>query len=266
MVQRHKVPFVLASSAHGPIILNRIDWRALSKDSVEFGVGTDILVNGEFDLPLISLTLGVLETRRRERGAGVLALDVGANIGVYSMEWARAMEGWGSVLSFEPQERMFYALAGNLALNNLFNVKAMNKAVGRYDAVVDMPAPDYQLPGQFGGLALNGQANIGQAIPHTVPVELVTIDSLDLRRVDFIKIDIEGMEVDALEGALKTIERTQPVMLIEHHIAGEANIRRFLAAIDYDAVTIGMNMVCAPPTTDILDKIRGINAANEGNA
>src|SRR4029077_13679502 len=143
MVQRYKVPFVLASTAHGPVILNVIDWNPLSKTHVEFGVGLGLLVEGEQDLALVSLTLGALEARHQAHGPGVVALDCGANVGIFTMEWARSMEGWGSVIAFEPQERMFYALAGNLAINNLFNVKAWNKAVGAVCEIAEFPAPDY---------------------------------------------------------------------------------------------------------------------------
>ena len=96
---QQKIPFVLASTAHGSIILPRNDWRKLSDTHNEFGVGADILVHGEYDLPLISMTCGVLAHQRDKRGAGVVAIDCGANIGIYSIEWARRMDGWGSVIS-----------------------------------------------------------------------------------------------------------------------------------------------------------------------
>ena len=47
-------------------------------------------------------------------GDGVVAVDGGANIGVHTIEWATAMTGWGSVIAIEPQERIYYALAGTL--------------------------------------------------------------------------------------------------------------------------------------------------------
>jgi FkbM family methyltransferase len=59
----------------------------------------------------------------------VVALDCGANIGVHSVEWARLMKDWGSVIAVEAQERVFYALAGNLTLQNCFNARAIWAAV-----------------------------------------------------------------------------------------------------------------------------------------
>ena len=62
--------------------------------------------------------------RRRFHGDGVVAIDCGANIGVHTVEWAIAMTGWGSVVAIEAQERIYYALAGNIAINNCFNAIA----------------------------------------------------------------------------------------------------------------------------------------------
>lgn len=258
MAARHKVPFILASTAHGPIIFNHLDWKRAPGDTIEIGVGLDLLMHGEFDLALISFTLGALELRHRERGPAVVALDCGANIGIYTIEWARMMADWGMVLAFEPQERMFYALAGNLALNNLFNARALNKAVGNVCAIADMPSPDYTMPGQYGGLALNGKANIGQTITATAPVEVVTIDSLQLKRVDFIKLDIEGMEAAALSGARATIERERPFMLVEWHICGFEPIEAFLKSVGYDYVKLGMNVFCGPAGNEIVPRVREI--------
>ena len=71
----------------------------------------------------------ILALRRRHYGEGVLAIDCGANIGVHTIEWAKAMTGWGSVLAIEAQERIYYALAGNIAINNCFNAFAIHAAV-----------------------------------------------------------------------------------------------------------------------------------------
>jgi FkbM family methyltransferase len=264
---KQAVAFVLASCAHGTVILNRLDWRPLSETHNEFGVGSDILAHGAFDYDLISMLGGLLVARREELGPGVTALDCGANIGIYTIEWSRLMDGWGQVIAFEPQQRIFYALAGNIAINNLFNAHAFMRAVGAEQTVTMMPAPDYQQPGQFGGLNLKGQANIGQKLAATAPVEIVTIDSLGLRRVDFIKVDVEGMELEALKGAHRTIERNHPYLLVEWHISGKAPIESFLGELGYETVSVGMNLICGPRGDRYLANIRGlIEGATESAA
>lgn len=252
---KQKVPFVLVSCDHGTVILNRLDWRKLSETHNEFGVGTDILVHGQFDFDLISMTGGMLAARREKHGPGVVALDCGANIGIYTLEWARMMTGWGSVIAFEPQERIYYALAGNVAINNLFNAKVLHKAVGDACAEISMPVPDYQLPGQYGGLSLKTGADIGQPLAQGTSVEMLSIDSLALRRVDFIKIDVEGMELEVLDGARATILLDEPYLLVEWHITGKVPIEAFLDEICYDRVTVGMNLICAPKGDEFLPRL-----------
>ena len=60
-----------------------------------------------------------------------------------------------------------------------------------------------------------GSENIGQNLDTTAKVEQIALDDLPLSRVDFIKIDVEGMEFEALAGAEKIIEKCKPQMLIE---------------------------------------------------
>ena len=62
--------------------------------------------------------------------AGRIWLDCGANIGVHAVNWARHIFPEGQVLAIEAQERIFYALAGNLLLNNVHNARAIWAAVG----------------------------------------------------------------------------------------------------------------------------------------
>src|SRR6476660_8329709 len=108
---RRKLAFVLASSNHGAMIVNRFDYH-LGRDS-GYGVGFQLLETARFDAEEVELMLQLLDIRRRHRGDGIIAIDCGANIGVHTIEWATAMTGWGSVIAIEAQERIYYALAGN---------------------------------------------------------------------------------------------------------------------------------------------------------
>src|SRR5262245_5907979 len=118
-----KLAFVLAASNHGTMITNRFDYRMSGPDA-GIGVGYQLLEAGAFDPIEVELALQLIESRRRFHGAGVVAIDCGANIGVHAIEWAPAMTGWGSVIAIEAQERIYYALAGHIAINNCFNAIA----------------------------------------------------------------------------------------------------------------------------------------------
>jgi FkbM family methyltransferase len=245
---QRKLAFVLASSNHGTMIVNRLDYRMVNAES-GYGVGFQILETASFDPAEVKLAVELLAARRRHHGDGVLALDCGANIGVHTIEWASAMTGWGSVLAIEAQERIYYALAGNIAINNCFNAMALHAAVSSEAGVMKIPNPNYMVPSSFGSLELRQRANnefIGQAINYTentAEIRKVALDEFNLPRVDFIKLDVEGMELEALEGADKTIKSTRPILLIEKIKTNAEQLHGWLAERGYVLREVGINLL-----------------------
>src|SRR6201994_401977 len=242
-----KLAFVMASSNHGTMIVNRFDYRMVGPDR-GYGVGYQILEAAAFDPGEVKIALELLALRRKHHGDGVIAIDCGANIGVHTIEWAKAMTGWGSVLSIEAQERIFYALAGNIAINNCFNALAINAAVSSESGIMQIPSPNYLVPSSFGSLELrkrDGNEFIGQTIDYTnlVNVRKLALDEYDLPRVDLIKIDVEGMEMEALQGAKETIERSHPIMLIEKIKTDAVHLKQWIEARGYVIVDVGINML-----------------------
>jgi FkbM family methyltransferase len=118
-------------------------------------------------------------------------------------------------------------LCGNIALNALDNVFAHNTAVGRAPGSISVPPVNYEQPGNFGGVEL-GRSATGE------PVPLVTIDSLALERCDFMKIDVEGMELDVLVSAAETLRRFRPRLYIENdRVEKSPALIEHLFALDY---------------------------------
>jgi FkbM family methyltransferase len=187
----------------------------------------------------------VLNARREHFGDGVVALDCGANIGALTVKWAKAMAGWGGVMAIEPQERIYYALCGNIVINNCFNAFAVHAALGAETGTLAIPVPNYLAPGSFGSLELRSSKtneNIGQAIDYDklVPVQLLTIDKLDFSRMDFIKIDVEGMEQEVLAGAKETLERSHPIIMIEHIKSKKESLIEVLSGYGYVVYELGL--------------------------
>ena len=85
---------------------------------------------------------------------------------------------------------------------------------------------------------------------------MIAIDDLKLNRVDLIKIDIEGMEIQALHGALETIERGKPLMLIEHIKTNVDNITNFLSNYGYKIYPMGINIFAIHESDPIADQIK----------
>jgi len=256
-----KLAFVLASSNHGTMIINRFDYRMQEGGGI--GVGYQLLERGCFDPVEVELAVQLLEQRRRYHGDGAVAIDCGANIGVHTVEWAVAMTGWGSVIAIEAQERIYYALAGNIAINNAFNAICMHAAVSSESGIMKIPEPDYCTASSFGSLELRqSETNefIGQAVDYsdakTVPVQKLAIDDMRLPRLDLIKIDIEGMELEALQGASQTIERCRPIMLIEQIKTGRDQLRSWLVERGYQVIDAGINILAIHKADPTLQEIK----------
>ncbi|BEU20163.1 FkbM family methyltransferase [Paraburkholderia sp. 22B1P] len=255
------IAFVLAATNHGNMIVNRNDF-ATNQNGGTFGVGFQLLTASQFDIHEINLARLILDLRRRHFGDGVVAVDGGANIGVHTIEWSRHMHGWGQVHSFEAQEMVFYALAGNIALNNCMNVRARLAALGERSGEMIVPRPDYTRPASFGSLELRQRENteaIGQPISYDVrdgvKVPVIDLPSLELDRLDFLKLDVEGMELDVLRGARAVLERHRPVMLVEVIKSDRNAIQSLLTELGYRQFDFGIDQLAIHESDPTLQHI-----------
>ena len=253
--------FVLVSTNHGSMLVNRHDYRVDGENA--YGVGYELLNRSAFSPDEVDLGIQLLDSRRRNFGDGVVAIDCGANIGTHTIEWAQFMYGWGQVIAIEAQERIFYALAGNITLNNCFNAQAMWMAVGRERGSIRVPVPNYFAPSSFGSLEIRKTERtefIGQDIDYSEDrmqeVQMIAIDDLALNRLDFLKIDIEGMEMEALAGARQSIEAWKPILMVEKIKSDESELRRFVTALGYQTFQMGLNMLAVHASDPVAAKIQ----------
>jgi FkbM family methyltransferase len=140
---------------------------------------------------------------------GMTVAEVGANIGAHTVELSRLVSPNGWVHAFEPQRIVFQTLCANLALNARANVFARQAAVGAKTGEIRVPVLLPDRPNNFGGLSLRG-ATWGERVP------LLTLDSLNLGACDLLKLDLEGMEIDALEGGAGLVRRCRPILYVEN--------------------------------------------------
>lgn len=260
-VIRRPAPFVLVSSGHGTLIVNRNDYQMVNDES-GYGLGFQIFNTSYFDPEEVDTVLTMLNLRKHYFGEGVFGIDCGANIGIHTIEWARHMATWGKVIAFEAQERIYYALAGNVAINNCFNAKVVYAAVGACVGHIDIPTLDYNQPSSFGSFELRKSEKnefIGQTVdfsPEAMKtINMVSIDSLKSPRVDFIKIDVEGMELEVLEGAKETIENFKPQMLIEAIKVDKQKLIQILEEWGYQYHQIGINILAIHRSDPSLEAI-----------
>ena len=246
-------PFVLAATGHGPMIVSVNDYRPATGSEPELaGEGVQLLRSSLVEADVVDLMLDLLGLKARHAGPGVVALDGGAGIGVHTLEWARHMTGWGKVVAFEPQERLYYALCGNIALNNLLNAGAVNAALGGMNGFIDVPALDQTAPALFGGLELRkGPRNqpIGQPVKYDQPggytVNLLTIDNLECERLDLAKLDLHAAEVEALRGVTATLERCRPILFVSAAKSRQGALEEVLKGAGYTVFPLGGHILAA---------------------
>ena len=120
-----------------------------------------------------------------------LVLDIGAWCGT----WAKAIEPYArKVIAFEPDKTHFECLMKNATIN----CEARREAVGSEEKYISLTEDDFT------------QA---KRVDKSGDTRMITIDSLDYKDVDLIKIDVEGYEMEVLKGAQKTLQNTQYLMI-----------------------------------------------------
>jgi FkbM family methyltransferase len=153
---------------------------------------------------------------------GDVVADVGANIGSHTLLFSELVGPAGQVLAFEPQRKIFHMLCANLALNGIANVATYQNGVGGEPGVLMVSSPGTQEMANFGGISLAEQGNEA--------VGILTLDSLGLERLDFVKIDVEGMEEAVIRGGETTIRRLKPKLYVEND-GGEEKIEKSASLI-----------------------------------
>jgi FkbM family methyltransferase len=96
-----------------------------------------------------------------------------------------------------------------MAPNSVLNVQCFNAAVGEIPDLIIVPILDYNAESNYGSLNL-GTFESGEQ------VQVIPIDSLNLPRCNFLKIDVEGMEIKVLKGAKDTIQKHKPLLYVEN--------------------------------------------------
>jgi FkbM family methyltransferase len=191
--------------------------RFLGKDEY---VGRSLFSYGEY---------GPDETEAILDMASGVCLDIGANIGVIG----QALRSRGfKVIGFEPQPELAEIAEWNYdhaeTMGNTPKGVIINCALGANEGVAEMPKVQYSSKGNFGGLAIGDTSIYGS---YEVPVHTLDSYSLDC---GFMKIDVEGYELEVLRGAVQTIERCKPIMYIEDDRQNKSSaLRTFIRELGY---------------------------------
>ncbi|MEM9059600.1 MAG: FkbM family methyltransferase [Pseudomonadota bacterium] len=162
---------------------------------------------------------------------GAVVVEVGANMGAFTVPIANKVGRGGMVYAFEPQLSVFQQLCANLALNDLVNVQAFNAGCGAEAGWLTLKRPDPARELNFGGLSLDALTGSGG-----VRVRVETLDEvLDLEALHMLKADVEGMEAQVIRGARGLIEKLRPILYLEAHDPEDSpELIRLVGELDYD--------------------------------
>lgn len=166
-----------------------------------------IYVFGAYELPTVKFIRSYLKP-------GDTAIDVGGQIGYLSLVMATSADRKVSVLSFEPEHDNIRRFKANVALNELRNVELIEQAAGSSVGTLKLYLSADSNAGTHSTIREN--ENVSDKF---IEIPCTTIDheiqQRSLKRVDLIKIDVEGGEIDVINGALNTLTSMQPVLITE---------------------------------------------------
>ncbi len=161
---------------------------------------------------------------------GMLVFDVGANVGFFTLMFARAVGQSGHVDAFEPIPTTYANLRKNLELNSAGNVSAHNIGLSNEDREVIFREPK----GDSSMASYAWHSDSTDVIEHRV-ITMCVDHHVELtgRRIDFIKIDVEGAEGDVLIGMRQLIARDRPTIFVECSDIGRSAAWELLTSLRY---------------------------------
>lgn len=138
---------------------------------------------------------------------GDVFIDCGANIGLWTLIASNATKNNGVVYSFEPNPKLYERLVKNIEFNNLQQRCSIHKfglSSAPHSSFLYLDDNHHQM-----GSLHNKNSN------SKIKVELDTLDSFELSRINGMKIDVEGHELDVIKGAIQTLTLHKPWLVVE---------------------------------------------------
>jgi FkbM family methyltransferase len=230
----------LVSSKYGQIIIPKYD-TTVAREYAK-GIPQDDY--------LIFLLGKLLKSLNRK----VTIFDVGANVGSFSLAFNHILNQNCEIHLFEAQRILSYMISGTMALNGFENVYSNFKAVSDKDGEkIKIPKFDYNAPNSFGSIEFGNTQREPLTQTRDYASEFETVDSITLdtyiknnsyiKSIDFVKIDIEGMEIFGLDG-FSLIQKFKPILFIEHCKCGLENVKYHPYLVDYKFMNDWNDVMC----------------------
>lgn len=247
--QRVRTPFTVRFSENDIYYVSVSDTQ-IAIDQSDLAVGASLKA-GNYEPHLI-------EFYRERLMPGMTFLDIGANIGIYSVIGASLVGPSGRVLSFEPNTENCRLILLSMHQNGFHNYTVYPTALGDKTGYVLFTTHI----GSNGGLIANTQQSLLN--PSCVVVPMMRLDEVLHEKVDFIKIDVEGAEGLVMQGAINLIEKYRPVITTEFSLEMLSRVSRmrgldylhFFTNLGYRIYIIDRNQNKTIPISDIETFVR----------
>ena len=197
---------------------------------------------------------------------GMTVIDIGANLGYYALLESKLVGPRGKVYAIEPVEQNYETLLKNIELNKAHNIMPFKLAIGSANVAREMLLSCNSNHGTFmdaslfSGFYTERMEKIGR---DKAQMEMLTLDRFielqGIEKVDYIRMDVEGYEVEIAKGMTETLERFSPQVLMELHYV-HFNDERILDKMVLDILSKGYeigklsNRKRAVPVSSLWDK------------
>jgi FkbM family methyltransferase len=220
----------------GPMVILNTDSR----------IGSELTSTGSWDFIEIYECMQLFE---KNRNGNNVILDIGCNVGAWTLPVSRRYPEF-IIHGFECQHPLIDCFDLTVKLNNLTNIESHLIAISNVNGTLEFPSIDYTQDTNFGAFELEPVGNSdfnGNRLNHTTVIETKTIDSFKFDNIALIKLDIEGMELKALQGAVNTLQKCQPIVLYEHHKTDQNAVIQLFKDINYKTDHSIGQLTCAVP-------------------
>jgi FkbM family methyltransferase len=212
------------------IIKKEIHGQSMLLNSKDKGLSQELLVYGIHEPFLTTLISNKIEN-------GAIVVELGANIGYYTLKECLLVKPYGKVIAIEPDPRSRFLLEQNIAINgHSNNVIVIPVAIASHrNKGKLMLRSAYNITSIKSNVLAN---NLSKA--DEIEIELVPLDEIILheKRIDMIRMDIEGYEYEVIKGMMKSLIKFKPLLIFElHPITDKTLMLSFfqeLSAIGYE--------------------------------
>ncbi len=213
-------------------------------------IGKSFLNQKYWGLQDIEIISRIIEFKCKKKNK-IVFYDVGANIGTHSIALSNIFKNKIVIRAFEAQSNIYEMFNQSIKINNLNNIELYHNAVSdKNDEIIRIDLPDYSKQNNFGGLELLKpfQNSDNAQMKKSGIFEDIKSIKLDIfnEEVDFIKIDVEGMENLVLKGSKNLIVNHRPFLFMELLKSKLEDVTEFFKDKDYNIYSKGMDAFIIP--------------------